>query len=321
MTRVETSAGGGVAAAVDLLRAGEVVALPTETVYGLGADATQPLACARIFEAKSRPLSDPLIVHVPDLEWARSFGEFDAVTQRLIEVFWPGPLTVVVPRRAGVPDLVTAGQDTVAMRMSAHPVFAEVVTGLGRGIAAPSANRFGRISPTDAPAVMDELGGRIPLILDAGACAHGLESTIVRVVDDQIDVLRAGPVTREMLERVAPVRRMSGGDVVTPGSMKSHYAPRTPLDVVEPEALDGLDDAARVGLILPSPEARAVAGRFGAVEVLSESGDMREMAANLYRVMRMLDAGGWDRIVALAVPTDGIGAAIMERLGKAAARE
>jgi L-threonylcarbamoyladenylate synthase len=165
------------------LREGMPVALPTETVYGLAADALDPLACARIFEAKERPLSDPLIVHVPDIPWLDRIAQASGLAMRLVGAFWPGPLTLVLPRRAIVPDLVTAGQGTVAVRQSAHPVFREVLAEFGGPLAAPSANRFARISPTTAPHVLSELGGRVEWILDGGPCAHGIESTIALVSD------------------------------------------------------------------------------------------------------------------------------------------
>ena len=195
----------GLEPAAKLLAAGELVALPTETVYGLGAAALDPLACARIFEAKERPLSDPLIVHLPDSQWLDRLARPNALAIRLANEFWPGPLTLVLPRQNLVPDLVTAGQTTVALRMSAHPVFAEVSRIYGKPIAAPSANRFGRISPTSASHVLTELGGRIPLIIDGGPCLHGIESTIVRVHEHGVEILRHGPVTEERLSEFAAV--------------------------------------------------------------------------------------------------------------------
>jgi L-threonylcarbamoyladenylate synthase len=294
------------------LRAGDPVALPTETVYGLAADALNPRACARIFEAKERPLSDPLIVHLPGLEWLERLTEADGVAIRLAEAFWPGPLTLVLPRREIVPDIVTSGQETVAVRLSAHPVFRQIAMNAGTPLAAPSANRFGRISPTSAAHVLAELDGRIELIVDGGPCAHGIESTIVLVADGHLEILRPGPITAEALSVFAPVRTAGRGDIAVPGSLKSHYAPRTPLDIVAEPVPN-----AREGLLAWKP---VDAAGFGAVEVLSATGDPREVAANLYAAMRRLDAAGWDRIVALPGPEEGLGIAIMERLRKAAAR-
>ena len=186
--------------AVELLRKGEPVALPTETVYGLAADALNPIAVAKIFEAKARPHFDPLIVHLPDRDWLDRVAAVRDDEQQLIgklaDGFWPGPFTIVLPKRELIPDIVTAGLDTVAVRISSHPVFAQIIEAFGRPVAAPSANRFGRVSPTTAQHVRDELDGRIPLIVDAGPTAHGIESTIVAVRDGKIQILRRGPVTR-----------------------------------------------------------------------------------------------------------------------------
>lgn len=298
------------------LRAGDPVALPTETVYGLAADALNARACARIFEAKERPLFDPLIVHLPGLEWLERVAVAGDLAKRLAQAFWPGPLTMVLPRRAIVPDMVTAGQETVAVRMSAHPVFRQIALNAGTPLAAPSANRFGRISPTIAQHVLAELDGRIEFIVDGGPCGHGIESTIVLVADDHLEILRHGPVTESDLEKIAPVRASHREDIATPGNLKSHYAPATPLDIVEDLSVV---DRRSAGLLAW----RTVddAAGFAAVELLSAGGDLREAAANLYAGMRRLDALGLGLIVALPVPEEGLGAAIMERLRKAAARE
>ncbi|MGC1479066.1 MAG: L-threonylcarbamoyladenylate synthase [Chthoniobacterales bacterium] len=313
-TRVVGAGGDGVREAAGVLRDGGCVGVPTETVYGLAADALSAHACSGIFEAKGRPLSDPLIVHVPEVGWLDRLTEVDELGQRLAEAFWPGPLTLVLPRRGEVPDIVTAGQVTVAVRMSAHPVMAAVLAEFGGPVAAPSANRFGRISPTTAAHVAAELGGRIPLIVDGGACEHGIESTIVAVADGAITVLRAGPVTAERLREFAPIRGAGTGDVpVVPGAMKSHYAPATRLELVESAAEMGDPDTA---VLLFRP--RELTG-YGAVEVLAPTGDLREAAANLYGAMRRLDESGAKRMVAEIVPGDGIAAAIRERMGKAAA--
>jgi L-threonylcarbamoyladenylate synthase len=311
----------GLEQAAELLAAGELVALPTENVYGLGAAALNPLACARIFEAKERPLSDPLIVHLPDMQWFERMARPGARANRLAEAFWPGPLTLVLPRRDLVPDLVTAGQTTVALRMSAHPVFGQVSRIYGKPIAAPSANRFGRISPTTASHVLSELGGRIPLIIDGGPCLHGIESTIVRVHEQGVEILRHGPITKERLSEFGIV--MPGqGSVLAPGSMESHYAPQTPLLILEQRGAD-LPQAARpdfpkrTGFLLWSQSGEGL--EF--VEHLSRGQDLREAAANLYGAMRRLDEAGLELIVAEPVLETGLGVAIMERLRKAAARE
>lgn len=304
----------GVAEAARLLASGEVVALPTETVYGLGGWALDAGACARIFEAKERPLYDPLIVHIPDQSWLAKMAQVSPLATRLAEAFWPGPLTMVLPRTSLVPDLVTAGQDTVAIRMSAHPVFHLIATTFGQPIAAPSANRFGRISPTTPAHVIAELDGRIPLIVDGGPCEHGIESTIVQVHSDgTLQILRHGPVTMEHLQTFASVREGGESSIASPGNLKSHYAPRTPLDLVtEVPAAD-----LRTGLLAWQGSGEG----FGHVEYLSRSGDLREAATNLYGAMRRLDESGVTRIVAECVPKEGLGAAIMERLRKASARD
>src|SRR5438270_5463604 len=189
--------------AVELLRKGEIVALPTETVYGLAANALDPIAVAKIFEAKGRPRFDPLIVHLPDQGWLEKIVDLHVEDRQLVtklaEEFWPGPFTIVLRRKTIVPEIVTAGLDTVAVRISAHPVFAKIVRALGAPLAAPSANRFGRISPTTAQHVFDELSGRVPLIIDGGPTMHGIESTIVAVRDRKIEILRRGPITSEQL--------------------------------------------------------------------------------------------------------------------------
>ena len=301
----------GVSTIVEALATGEPVALPTETVYGLAADALSPNACAKIFEAKNRPLSDPLIVHIPSIDWLPRLTSPTPTALQLAEKYWPGPLTMVLPRQPIVPDIVTAGQDTVAVRMSAHPLFQEVATAFGKPLAAPSANRFGRISPTSAAHVLAELNGRIPFILDGGPCAHGIESTIVHVSEEGLRILREGPITREDLRAFAPLLDDSIA-VSAPGGLKSHYAPRTPL-VLEKNPTPR---SKKTGLLAFSAPREG----FAQTEILSATSDLREAAANLYGAMRRLDEAGLDLIVAEEIPESGIGAAIMERLRKSAAR-
>jgi L-threonylcarbamoyladenylate synthase len=312
------------AAAVELLRKGEVVALPTETVYGLAADALKPIAVAKVFEAKKRPRFDPLIVHLPSRDWLDKVVNVSAQDRQLIlklaHKFWPGPFTMVLPKREIVPEIVTAGLDTVAVRISAHPVFAEIVRELDHPLAAPSANRFGRVSPTTAQHVLDELGGRIPLIIDAGPTEHGIESTIVTVREDSIGVLRRGPITAEQLSEVAkidlvtPARRISA-----PGQFPSHYAPKTPLRLIDNAETILPERNQRVGLLAwgqqRSGDQRSL--KFAATRQLSEKQDLREAAANLFRYLRELDVLGLDLIVAERVPSRGLGAAILDRLERA----
>lgn len=306
--------------AAAILRRGGLVAFPSETVYGLGADATNPTAAARIFEAKQRPHFDPLIVHLRDASWLERFvSAVNADAAKLAKSFWPGPLTLVLPKRSLIPDIVTAGLPTVAVRVPSHPVAHALIVAADRPIAAPSANRFGHISPTTAQAVREELGENVDLILDDGPTPHGLESTIVGFHGDQPGILRPGPITveqvREILGRDVPLLHPSDTPTA-PGQLPRHYAPGTPLRIV-PTLRDLRPTCGvRVGLLAfraPGPHTD-----FAAVEVLSDRGDLREAAANLFGAMRRLDAARLDWIVAETVPETGLGLAIMDRLRKAA---
>jgi L-threonylcarbamoyladenylate synthase len=330
-----------------VLRRGDVVALPTETVYGLAADALNAEAVAKIFEAKERPRFDPLIIHLPDRDWLERIVDLPAqdrqVILKLVETFWPGPFTIVLPKRAIVPDIVTAGLVTVAVRISAHPVFAEIICAFGGPLAAPSANRFGQVSPTTAQHVLDELNGRIPLIVDAGATTHGIESTIVAVSDGKIEILRRGPITEEELSTFGAKIDVvaSSQKISAPGQLPTHYASSTPLRLIDSAKSFKPEENQRVALLAWTSRKgdfpwRAVAVRrrqiapavgnrrslkFVAVRQLSEKGDLREAAANLFRYLRELDALDVDLIVAERVPDHGLGAAIMDRLRRAAHRQ
>jgi L-threonylcarbamoyladenylate synthase len=306
-------------AAVELLRQGEVVALPTETVYGLAADALDPIAVAKIFEAKGRPRFDPLIVHLPDRDWLDKIANLQKQDRQLLgklaEKFWPGPFTIVLPKRDVVPEIVTAGLETVAVRISAHPVFAEIVRGFGKPLAAPSANRFGRISPTTAKHVLDELGGLIPLIIDAGSTTHGIESTIVAVRDGRIEVLRRGPIMSEQLSAFGEVAiGKSGAKISAPGQLASHYAPKTTLRLLD-DVKSFESRGRRCALLAWTPLKSD--DRFVAIRNLSEKQDLREAAANLFRYLRELDELDVAFIVAERVPDHGLGAAILDRLTRA----
>jgi L-threonylcarbamoyladenylate synthase len=319
-----------------LLRAGEIVALPTETVYGLAADAFNPGAVAKVFAAKERPSFDPLIVHIASRGDLKSVAivpeDLVEIVGKLTAAFWPGPLTLILPKHPDVPDLVTSGLATVAVRQSAHPVFRAINKELGRPIAAPSANRFGRISPTSASAVMKELGGRLPLIVDAGACSEGVESTIISIEPREgkkpiFHLHRAGPITKEQLQdfgKVEKVKEKPGDLPHAPGQLPSHYAPLTPLVLLkdpadfkpEPGMKYGLlsyrgeDDSPYVGL-----------HEWDRIESLSPgSGKLAEAAIRLFFVMRLLDEAGLDRIIAEPVSETGLGVAIMDRLRRAAAK-
>ena len=308
--------------AVSLLQAGYPVALPTETVYGLAADAMNVNAVLRIFQCKERPLFDPLIVHIPTIDWLSQLtaipDEDWPLVEKLIGKFWPGPLTIVLPRQPHVPDVVTAGLDTVAVRMSAHPVFSHIVKAFGKPLAAPSANRFGRISPTCAADVKEELDGRIHLIVDGGRTSLGIESTIVLIKRQKMYILRSGPIAIDELGKIGEVAQIgSGMKPLAPGQMKSHYAPRTPMELLPPDSLPWWEGEGKAGL-LAWCSADDV-GKFRNVEVLSPTGSLQEAAATLFQKLRRLDSFGLDRIVSESVPEIGIGIAIMDRLRKASA--
>ncbi len=319
--------------AVNVLRSGEVVALPTETVYGLAGAVAQPDAIARIFEAKERPAFDPLIVHLPRREMLDEVAEVPEALQktltRLMETFWPGPLTLVLPKRTCISDVITAGKGNVAVRMSGHPVFKRVIHEFGEPLAAPSANRFGRISPTSANAVMKELGGRIPLILDGGACSSGIESTIIKPVatesgKPEIHLLRAGPVTVEELRKLGKIVRpmeSSEESPEAPGQTASHYAPRTRLRLLADPTSFAPDPNKRYALMSyrgKRKDGYLNLADFEQVLVLSPgSGKLSEAAVRLFFIMRQLDDLGVDEILAEPVPERGIGLAIMDRLRRA----
>jgi L-threonylcarbamoyladenylate synthase len=314
------SGGEAVRRAVELLRGGEAVALPTETVYGLAADALREEAVVKIFQAKSRPRFDPLIVHLPDAKAVARVAIIDhevkPIFDRLRKRFWPGPLTFVFPRYAVVPDLVTAGLKTVAVRLSAHPIFSEIIQTFGGPLAAPSANRFGRISPTTAAHVREELDGLIPLIVDAGPTTHGLESTIIALRNGRIEILRRGPVTQEQLAEFGEIAVIAPtSHPEAPGQLRSHYAPRTPLILVDDAATFQCPAGKRCGLLgWKRPER----DQFAEVRRLSKRQDIVEAATNLFRYLRELDGQSLDLIVAEKVPDDGLGAAINDRLHRAA---
>jgi L-threonylcarbamoyladenylate synthase len=311
------------AAAVELLKRGEIVALPTETVYGLAGDALNPIAIAKIFEAKERPRFDPLIVHLPDRDWLKKIVDFPAQDRGLIfelaEKFWPGPFTMVLPKREIVPEIVTAGLETAAVRISAHTVFAEIIEAFGKPLAAPSANRFGRISPTTAQHVLRELDEQIPLIVDAGPTRHGIESTIVAVCDGKIDILRRGPITAEQLSEFGKIDVVTPADKISaPGQLSAHYAPKTPLHLIDDAKSFSPVEKKRVGLLAWNPVGSEE--NFLEIRRLSERQDLREAAANLFRCLHELDELDLDLIVAERVPRQALGAAIMDRLERASGR-
>jgi len=315
--------------AVALLCQGELVALPTETVYGLGADALNPDAVAKIFTAKGRPSDHPLIVHLADagqiMTWAREVPK-DAIA--LARAFWPGPLTLILKRDESVPDLVTGGQDTVGLRVPNHPVALELLRAFGSGVAAPSANRFGRISPTTAEHVRQELGERVALILDGGACAVGLESTIVDLsrgvpvilrpgaigVDDIARVLGRRPRLRGEVEAEAGGAAEQGAPPRVSGALAAHYAPRTPLELI---ATDALAASSRAGDAVLA-RCAAPAGLADGVTWVQAPADPAGYGHDLYARLRSLDESGATRILVEAPPASPDWAAVADRLGRAA---
>lgn len=312
---------GAIEEAARLIRKGGVVAFPTETVYGLGADAGNPMAVARIFEIKARPRIDPLIIHVAEPESARQYGEFPAHARKLMAKFWPGPLTLIVNKTAAVPPIVTAGMETVAIRIPAHPAALALIRKAGCGIAAPSANPFGYVSPTEASHVAEQLGSTIDLILDGGACTIGVESTILSLVGEAPCVLRMGGVAVEELEAILgrlDIAVHADQQPQAPGQLKRHYATQTRLEISEAIA-EKLNPSEKVGLLALTPPENPQ--RYSSVEVLSVSGNLREAAANLFRALRRLDSLSLDRIIARPVKEEGLGRAIMDRLRRCAARE
>jgi L-threonylcarbamoyladenylate synthase len=302
--------------ALELLAAGEVVAIPTETVYGLAADATNGAAVARIYEAKRRPRFNPLIAHVADIAMAEEQVAFDPLSRRLAEAFWPGPLTLVLPLKAtaSVHELATAGLDTLAVRRP-RGFAAELIAGLGRPLSAPSANSSGRVSPTTAAHVAADLGDRIPLIVDGGAAPVGVESAIVKVEGGKLRLLRPGGVAAGEIETVAgrPLLRGSDGAIEAPGMMRSHYAPAARLRLDATEVREG------EALLAFGPKRAAHAERAVAVENLSSAGDLREAAAALFAAMQRLDAAGAKTVAVEPIPAEGLGEAINDRLRRAAA--
>jgi L-threonylcarbamoyladenylate synthase len=309
--------------AAELLRAGHCVALPTETVYGLAADALNPSALAQVFTIKGRPLLDPLIVHVLDQAALAEVAEPDARVAALAG-FWPGPLTVVLRRKACVPDLVTAGQATVAVRIPAHPVFREVLRLSGRPLAAPSANPFGYVSPTKAVHVSDSLGARCPWIVEGGACTHGVESTILDLsVPGRARLLRPGPITLEALQAklgsIEVVTRAASQQTAqaAPGMLDRHYSPATRVQLfargTPPPAATG-----KVARLLLARRADLPAGPTDFY--LSEQGSAEEGARHLFDLLRQLDGRGFDLIQAELAEASGIGVAYNDRLTRAAAR-
>lgn len=299
-TRVLPFSDAGIGEAARLILGGEPVAVPTETVYGLAADASNAQAVARIYEAKGRPSFNPLIVHVPDFAAAEKIGEFDSASQVLAHQHWPGPLTLVVPLRAdsGIASIVTAGLPTIGLRVPAHPAMQALLRATGRPLAAPSANASGAISPTRAEHVLKSLGGRIPLIIDGGQTERGIESTIVAATGGAIRLLRKGPIE---IDAEMP----SGDRIEAPGQLASHYSPSKPLRI---DAANANVDEYLIGF-----------GEIRGDSSLSSSGNLVEAAARLFELLHEADESPKSRIAVAPVPDFGLGAAINDRLRRAAA--
>ena len=305
--------------AANFIKQGGIVAFPTETVYGLGADAFNPLAVARVFEVKRRPYFDPLIVHVANpTDVKRLVEEIPSDAGKLIKRFWPGPLTVVLLKREEVPDIVTAGLSTVAIRMPNHPMALSFIELADCPIAAPSANPFGYLSPTTADHVRDQLGDQIDFILDGGPCAVGVESTIISFSEERPRLLRPGGVPLEEVETIigsVEVESKEERMPLAPGMLPRHYSPRTPLILDwHDKDISSYKDR-KIGLLaFREPEGSL---KLHPIEVLSKQGDFREAAANLFSAIRRLDALNLDLILAESIPEVGLGRAIMDRLRRA----
>lgn len=309
MTRLAFTGVHDIAAVVRLLAEGGIAAIPTETVYGLAADAASADAVARVYAAKGRPQFNPLIVHVADRAMAERYAKFSVLAERLAASFWPGPLTLVLPLAARAPlcGLVTAGLPTVALRVPAHPAMQAVVRGLGRGVAAPSANLSGRLSPTTAAHVLSSLGGKVPLIVDGGPCSAGLESSIVAIDGDDLLLLRHGAIALDALEAAAgkPIRvAEEGARISAPGMMLRHYAPGVPVRLFAQTAA--------------AQEFHIGFGEVSGDRSLSRRGNLAEAAARLFETLHAAEASGKAGIAVAPIPETGLGMAINDRLRRAA---
>lgn len=340
--KAKVLSGGAIQPAVDALLSGDVIGMPTETVYGLAGNAFDPSAVTKIFAAKARPSFDPLIVHVPTtlnsaqslsaariLDGSRISPDMAKIINKLAEAFWPGPLTMILPKHADIPDLVTSGLDRVGVRMPSHPLAQKLLTECGRPLAAPSANRFGRISPTTAEHVMDELGDRIPFIVDGGSCEVGVESTVIAVDEDRIWLLRPGKIGMNELAacvNVPVVRAPSVHEKASPGMLASHYAPKKPMLLIQDwnqlpatikgKSIDLLVTAGDGSKELQVLKTKAIVP--GRTAFLSIGSNPKEAAQKLFAAMRDLDSSSSDLILATSVPsTDGLWLAIEDRMRRA----
>jgi L-threonylcarbamoyladenylate synthase len=318
---MKTEIGNQIDRAVTLLSAGELVSIPTETVYGLAANALNPNAVFNIFKVKERPTFDPLIVHLSKVDALDLYAHsVPRLAYDLAMRFWPGPLTLILPRKLIIPDLVSSGLDTVGLRQPAHPMTLELLSQLDFPLAAPSANPFGYISPTTAQHVLDQLGGKLPYILDGGPCRVGVESTIVGFEGDEVFIYRLGGLTLEEIRKVAPhciLKLNTSSNPVAPGMLKSHYAPRHPFYIGNISTLIQQFSGKRIGVLSLEKNYSDVEG-VKVNEILSLDGNLDEAAVKLFSAMRVLDASSLDVIIGEFVPDEGMGRAINDRLQRAA---
>lgn len=301
----------------DIIKNGGLVAIPTETVYGLGADMFNPKAVAKIFEAKSRPFFDPLITHIADIEMLYNLAIIDKdIIKKATDAFWPGPLTIIVKKRDIVPDIVSSGLDTMAVRMPKHKVALEIIKRSTGAVVAPSANPFGYLSPTTADHVREQLGDRIDMVVDGGLCEVGVESTVLDLTRERPIVLRPGGISIEELRDVLGEVEVFNRKVTSPtapGQLESHYAPRTPLRIIE--SLNEVENSEKSAYLSFGEEESKL--KFKCMENLSELGDLIEAASRLFYSLHKLDREDVEKIYVKKIPLEGIGIAIMDRLYKA----
>ena len=311
-----------IAKAANIIREGGLVSFPTETVYGIGADALNPVAVAKIFEVKNRPSFDPLIIHIDNISSIEKLTNgYNIIARKLMENFWPGPLTLVLPKSKIIPDIVTAGLTTVAIRIPANETALKLISQSKTPIAAPSANPFGYLSPTTAWHVAEQLGNRVNMILDGGSCRVGIESTIIKVEGTKAMILRPGGLPLEQIEEIIGNVKKSNNDnkiYESPGQLPYHYSPHTPVKIIKNASNLNVKDAKAGLLAFKSPKKLLP---FKKIEVLSPNGDVREAATNLFSSLHRLDHSDLDIIYAEAIPEIGLGRAIMDRLYKSARKQ
>lgn len=318
MTKILTADLKNIYFAAEMIKKGKVVAFPTETVYGLGANAFDPKAVSMIFEAKKRPKFDPLIVHISNYQMLEMVaGDLPKDIEKLTQIFWPGPLTVVLPKKEKIPPITTAGLQTVAVRMPQHPIALRLISLADTPIAAPSANPFGKLSPTSAEQVYSGLMGKIEIILDGGPTPIGIESTIIKQENGEIYLLRPGGISVEDIEKVLEkkVKERTIPKIEAPGSFSSHYAPSTPLYILKSKKIPEEYFNKKIGFLAFSSKPEY--GKFKKIKILSKKADLKEAAKNFFTYLYELDKENLDLIISEKVPQKGLGFAIMDRLKKA----